>query len=191
MERAAEDVLQHDSAFFESLHALKDEIERAPRVQTALHRLQRFGNCIFTSFVPRIYVRVRSENGTLGLAPSLTYPSQSMASDPQFQNLTEELRTAAAEVINSSNYRAELNVVVNEAISASDVFERTASRIEHEGYEVIICLDFSTYTQVRGNESSIPRPRRSGLARTECCTTLSLSASDLRFLTTLGIRTDL
>jgi len=116
MERAAEDVLQHDSAFFESLHALKDEIERAPRVQTALHGLQRFGNCIFTSFVPRIYVRVRTENGTLGLAPSLTYPSQSMASDPQFQNLTEELRTAAAEVINSSDYRAELNVVVNEAI---------------------------------------------------------------------------
>jgi len=190
MERAAKDVLQHDPAFFETLHALKAEIERTPRVQVALNGLQRLGNGSFTSFVPRINVRVRTKNGVHDLtSPGLTYPSQMRNSDPQFQSLTEELRAAAAEVINGSNYRKELNVVVNEAISSSDIFEGIASRIEHEGYEVIICLDFSTDTQVRGNRSSLPR--RSGLATSECSAALSLSTYDLTFLTTLGIRTDL
>jgi hypothetical protein len=183
MERAAEDALQSDPAFFESLYALKSEIERNPRVQTALRGMQSFANRILTSFVPRINVRVRGDNGVLGL----THSSLIMNADPQFQRLTEELRTAAAEVIGSSSHHTELKLIVNEAISSSDVFEGIASRIEQEGYEIMICLDFSACTRV---PSGIRSSRGFHRTRWGSEPSSALSMTDRRFLSSIGIRPD-
>lgn len=188
MERTAEKVLQRDPAFFETLHALKLEIEENQRVQSAVHGLQRLGQRIFTSFVPRINVRIRNAYGVVGRANA----SEMTILHPQFQELTEELRIAAAEVIQNSERRRELNGIVSEAISSSEVFEEIASRIEHEGYEIIICLDFSTYTRTLGSDNDkVRRLDRTRPAGFDGWSVLPLSAYDLKLLQTLGIRADL
>jgi len=187
MERAAEEVLQRDPAFFEALHALKLEIEANQHVRSAMHGLQRLGQRAVTSFVPRINIRIRTATGLFGL----THAREGTNAHPQFHALTEELRMAAGEVIRHSRRRRELNAIVNEAILSSDLFEGTASKVEQEGYEIIISLDFSAFTRVLGSNMITPRSDRSQLAESDRCSDRSLSTYDLMFLNALGIRADL
>jgi hypothetical protein len=183
MESAAEEVLQNDPAFFENLSALQSEIERNPRVQSALKELRRSGQNMIPSFVPRVNIRVRTENGVL----SLPSPGQVTNPDRQSHALAEELRTAVAEVIQNSGRFRELHLIVNEATGSSDVFDGIASRIEQEGYEIIICLDFSACTRVPSN---ILPPRVFHQPRRPSERSPSLSMTDRKFLSTIGIRAD-
>lgn len=147
MQRAAEEALQHDAAFFEVLNALRAEIDRDPRVQSAMGRLQRTGNNVFSSFVPRVKIGIRTSEGDVSLPArndcSPHTPDQTVA------RLTHELREAASTVIMRSRYRAELDNVVNEAVGASTSFDGIASEIESAGHQLLICLDLSTYAQLQ------------------------------------------
>ena len=67
MERAAEESLQQDSTFHEALQALKSEVDKDPRVQSAVAELRAAGRQVFSSFTPHIKIRIRTENGILEL----------------------------------------------------------------------------------------------------------------------------
>jgi hypothetical protein len=189
MERAAEEILQQDSAFYEALQALKWEVDSDPRVQSAMNDLRAAGRRVFSSFVPHIKIRVRTEEGIFALPRRAQIPTA--AAVEQVGRLTQELRNAASAVIMKSRYRQELNAIVNEAVGASDSFEGIASEIESAGYEVLICVDLSAYAQVQ--ESSTPLRRfeetdRSGAYEEPL--KILLSDHDLKFLKALKIKID-
>src|SRR5258707_12157390 len=75
MERAAEEILQQDSAFYEALQALKWEIDSDPRVQSAMNDLRAAGRRVFSSFVPHIKIRVRTEEGIFALPRRAQIPT--------------------------------------------------------------------------------------------------------------------
>ncbi len=127
MESAAEKVLQEDSSFFEALQALKWEIDSDARVQSAVRGLRAAGRSVFSSFVPRIKIRVRTEEGIFSLAKQPAVPASS-ALDP-VASLTQELKTAASAVIANSRCCRELERIVNEAVAESDNFENLAFQI--------------------------------------------------------------
>jgi hypothetical protein len=189
MERAAEEVLQHDAAFFETLYALKSEIDRDPRVRSAMRVLQAAGQKAFTSFVPRVRIRARREDDVLGLPQRHEAPFA--PATQQIRALTEELRSAASAVIQRSSHRRELDAIINEAVGSSDGFEGIASEIERAGYEVVICIDFSAYTKVHGADPVVPQLEPTNPAKTvDTPARLPFSNSDLKFLNALGIRVD-
>lgn len=66
MERAAEEILRQDAAFYEALQALKVEMDSDARVQSAVAALQAAGRRVFNSFVPQIKIRIKTEQGTFG-----------------------------------------------------------------------------------------------------------------------------
>jgi hypothetical protein len=188
MERVAEQVLQRDAAFFETLYALKSEIDRDPRVRSAKQVLEACGQRGFASFVPRVRIRVRKENDVFGLPQP---ENSEVPATPQRNGLNEELRSAASAVIQRSSHRRELDAIINEAVGTSHSFEEIASEIERAGYEVVICVDFSAYTRVQGGNAMLPQiekpsPSNSPEARPH----LPLSKSDLKFLSALRIRVD-
>jgi hypothetical protein len=185
MERAAGEILQRDAAFFEVLQALKNEIEANSRVQSAMRALRASGQKTFTSFVPRLNIRVRTERGLVGVTSVGGMPN----TYPQLQALTDELRSAASAVIQSSSRRNELNAIVNEAIGSSEVFEGIASQIEREGHEIVICLDFSACTQVQTGDTYARISQRTSSWAADLAK-MPLSDFDLGFLRTLGIRAD-
>jgi hypothetical protein len=189
LESTAEQALQQDAAFFEALQALKWEIDRDPRVKSAVRDLRAAGQRVFSSFLPRIKVRIRTENGILALARPTEIPSGS-APDP-VATLTQKLKNAASAVIVASPYCQELERVVNEAVTASDSFENIASQIEKIGYEVLISLDLSAYAQVQ--PSSVPVDRSERANRTSLSeepVNIELSAQDRSFLKELKITAD-
>src|SRR5215469_11906388 len=106
MQRAAEEVLQQDAAFFEALQALKWEIDSDSRVQSAVRGLQAAGQKVFSSFVPHIKVRVRTSEGVFTLPKPLE--SSSIPAAEPVAELTQELKNAANAVIMTSNYCQDL-----------------------------------------------------------------------------------
>lgn len=105
--------------------------------------------------------------------------------------LIEELKEAASAVIMNSRHRHELEIVVNEAVGASDRFERMTSQIERVGHELVICLDLSAYAQVRA--STAPSPAFHELDKSVSCAqpfNPQFSAHDLTFLKALGVKSD-
>jgi uncharacterized membrane protein len=187
MERAASEVLQQDAAFFEALQALKWEIERDPRVRSAVTNLQVAGQRVFTSFVPQVRVRVRTRDGVFALPRA----SKNRANQGQgaLIKLTRELTNAASAVILRSRIREQLDAIVNEAVSASNVFESIASEIEGKGHEVLICLDLSAYAQVH-EASAKPSQQQLDLPVVEEAPPIELSSYDLEFMKTLKIKAD-
>jgi len=196
MENAAEQVLQHDAAFFEALQALKWEIDGDPRVKSAVRDLRAAGQSVFNSFVPRVKVRIKTQTGPHEAArPAGTVgPS---AADP-IARQTQELKNAASAVIMASRYCQELERIVNEAVATSESFEDMASRVERAGHEVVISLDLSAYVQVQASSAAVDRSHGTYLQKTSLQnpsssrepTNIKLSSYDLSFLKALKIKTD-
>jgi hypothetical protein len=185
MEDAAEDSLRCDSSFQEALQALKSEIDRDPEVQSSKRDLQNAGANVFSSFVPRLKIRVRTNEGLISAPSRSDAVTPSPETNPE---LTENLRNAARSAIMRSRAQKSLDAIVNEAIGANGRFEQIASEIERAGYEVVICLDLSAYVQVRPSRGP-KMTRSSGNARTEAVVPI-FSAQDLKFLKALKIKSD-
>ena len=183
MESAAEEAVRSDPAFFEALQSLKAEIDRDPRVQAAVNNLRAAGSRVFSSLVPHIRIRIRTNGGTVSLP--VKDHGIGIPSVEQVGQLTQELKSAASAVIMRGRYREELDHILNEAVGSSSRFEGLASEIEGAGYEVVICLDLSAYAQVR--ESSEPHCKTRKLVSAEPLSAL-LSAQDLKFLRGLKIK---
>ena len=206
MEKEAQSTLARDGSFLEALHALKWEVDRDARVRAAMGALRDRGLSVFTSFVPRIRIRLHAGETMLALrqdsAKSNAPDAEDLDSFREKKNepLTEELRDAASAVIASSPYCRHLDAIVNEAVQANGAFERIATSIERAGYELQICLDLSTYAQVReqvSNSAQLPRHRvsRSEARQTESRhgnepLRLSLSSQDVEFLKGMRISPD-
>lgn len=195
MERVAEETLQQDSAFYEAVRALRQEIDNDPQVQATVGELRAAGRNVFSSFVPHIKIRVRTEEGVFAL-PKRPQISMTSAAE-QVSRLTQELRSAASAVIKKSRYYRELDAIVNEAVGASDRFEGIAAEVENAGYEVLICLDLSAYVEVqsmaappREVREKKPREAKQPLMAGEGAFPIHLSGHDRKFLKDLGIKTD-
>ena len=188
MERAAEEALRSDPAFYEALQSLKSEIDRDPRVQSAINNLRAAGSRVFSSLVPQIKIRVRTREGMVSLPPRHG-DSTATASEP-LAKLTQELRSAASSVIMRGRHREELDHILNEAVGKSGRFEGLASEIENAGNEVVICLDLSAYAQVRQQvrQSSEPIHRVRMLDAFREPLSSLLSVQDLKFLKDLKIK---
>lgn len=181
MQSAAEEALRGDAAFCETLRSLKAEVDRDPRVRSAVSHLAA-GNRVFSSMIPRIRIRVRTSSGEISLPEPGKTDSHESAPIAQ---LTQELRSAASSVIMRGRYRAVLDRIMNDAVGGSERFEGIAAAIEKAGHEIVICLDLSPYAQVRKPNEPIARTRqfpstRGPLAR-------MLSAQDREFLKNLKI----
>jgi hypothetical protein len=189
MEHAAEETLQQDAAFYEAVQALKLEIDNDPQVQSTVGELRAAGRSVFNSFVPHIKIRVRTKEGVFALPKPVNTPL-APAAEP-VGRLTLELRNAASAAIKRSRYYRELDMIVNQAVGASDRFEGIASRFEAAGYEVLICLDLSAYAQVKGSAPSNRQVLRAKaqIPREEPVP-IQISGSDRKFLKSLRIRFD-
>jgi len=151
--------------------------------------LQAAGGSVFSSFLPHIKIRIRTEEGVFALPKPVNTPVVP-AVEP-VGRLTQELRNAAMAAIKRSRYNRELDRIVNQAVGESDRFEGIASRVENAGYEVVICLDLSAYAQVKG---AAPSDRQAlgtmaQIPRDEPFPA-QMSGSDRKFLKSLGIRID-
>jgi hypothetical protein len=186
MERAAEESLQQDAAFYEALQALKREIDSDPQVRSTMSELQAAGRKVFNSFVPHIKIRVRTAEGVFALPKPAPVPE---ADVEEAGRLTQNLRNAASAVIKKSRYYRKLDAIVNEAVGASDRFEGIASKVESAGYEILICLDLSAYAQVQGagaprraaRQENAPMPEQAPVP-------VALSGADRKFLKGVGIK---
>ena len=188
MESVAMATLQQDAAFYEALHALKWEIDNDSGVQSAVQNLRAAGQSVFSSFVPQIKVRVKTEDGIFALTQQAA--PGSLATEP-IGALTQELKNAASAVIARSHHCGELNRIVNEAVGANHNFEKMASEIENAGYEVLLSLDLSAYAQVRQSSAPVrmlPPVRRPD--HSEAAPVMQLSAHDHDFLKALKIKAD-
>ena len=188
MERAAEETLQKDSAFYEAVQALKTEIDNDPVVRAMVGELRAAGRSVFNSFVPHIKIRVRTEEGIFAL-PRLDRIRQ-MPAVQQIGRLTQELRNAASAAIRKSRYYSQLDNIVNEAIESSARFEGIAARVESAGYEVLICLDLSAYAQVQSPAQERQAPDVDAKTDDTRPVNIRLTAGDRKFLTALKIRFD-
>jgi hypothetical protein len=188
MERAAEEILQQDSAFYEVLLALKSEIDDDPQVQAMVGELKAAGRSVFNSFVPHVKIRVRTQEGIFALPKAAQVESTSAAEEAR---LIQQLKDAASAVIRKSKCYRELDTLVNEVVGTSDRFEGIASQIEREGHDVLICLDLSTYAQVQASTLALTRGRQTNprIPRPDP-TPIHLSDSDRTFLAGLKIRID-
>jgi hypothetical protein len=194
MEQAAEETLQQDAAFHEALLALKFEIDSDPRVQATVGELVSSGHRVFNSFVPRIRIRVRTEQGVYALPKRADAPSTAALEDGR---LRDELNRAASEVIRNSPYYRELDTIINEVVGSSDRFEGIAGEFERLGYEVLLCLDLSAYAQiqsagpvVRQGRVTERQPVRPEDPRLGDPNPVRFSGSDRQFLKALKITTD-
>lgn len=199
MERAAEETLQQDSAFYDAVRALKHEIDNDPQVQASVTELRAAGRTVFSSFVPHIKIRVRTGEGVFALPKRA--PIAVSSGVEQVGRLTQELRSAASAVIKKSRYYRELDAIVNEAVGSSDRFEGIAAEIENAGHEVLICLDLSAYVEVQGTAAPVREVRQSKSHETRprearphklhgASFSIQLSGHDREFLKGLGIKAD-
>jgi hypothetical protein len=197
MEEAAEETLQCDPNFYKALRALKGEIDNDPQVQAMVGDLRSAGRRVFNSFAPRIKIRVRTEEGIFALPKPVQESDGSLPVESHgVDRLTRELRNAASAVIRRSRHYRELDAIVNEAVGASERFEGIASEVESQGYEVLICLDLSAYSQVayaENHRTAPPAPDGRGMnaeiAGDEPFM-IQLSRSDRKFLAGLKISVD-
>ena len=189
LQQIAEDILKRDAAFFEALHGLKWEIDKDPAVRVAMRSLQATGRTVCSSFVPRVNIRTRTEDGTVALPAR---PLEALETgQAELQKLAGNLRDAANAVILRSGYRRELDLIINEAFACSAVFEGFASEVERAGYELVICLDLSSYAQIRASGASTRRPRqKQQSSAVDRNLDRSLSTYDVKFLKGLKISTD-
>lgn len=188
MESVAVSALQQDSAFYEALHALKWEIDNDPGVQSAVQNLRAAGQSVFSSFVPLLKVRVRTEEGIFALTPQAE--TSALVPEP-VGALTQELKNAASAVIVKSHHCIELNRIVNEAVAANHSFEKMACEIENAGYEVLLSLDLSAYAQVR--QSSAPVHALQPVRKPDypkAPPSIKFTAHDYDFLRALKIKAD-
>lgn len=197
MEKEAQSALARDGSFLEALQALKWEVDKDFRVRAVMRELQDRGLSVFTSFAPRIRIRLHAGETVLALrndGAKLNAPdtedvdrSSQTANEP----LTQDLRDAAGAVIAASPYCRHLDAIVNEAVQANGAFERIASTIERAGYELQICLDLSTYAKVREQSSTGIQSPGHHVSRAEKkqsrASLMPLSAVDVQFLKELGI----
>ena len=189
MERAAQETLQRDSAFYEAVQALKREIDNDPQVQSTVRELQAAGGMVFSSFVPNVRIRVRTEEGVFALPRPAAIAGAPAAE--RVGRLTQDLRDAASAAIKKSRYYRELDAIVNQAVGASDRFEGIASEVESAGYEVLICLDLSAYAQVRGAVAPRQLLLEAGAQRpADEPVPLQLSSNDRKFLKAIKVRID-
>jgi hypothetical protein len=189
MENAAEQVLQHDAAFFEALQALKWEIDGDPKVKSAARDLRAAGQRVFSSFVPHIKVRIRPQ-GSRHEAARPAGTAGPSAADPIARQV-QELKNAASAVIMASRCCQELERIINEAVTASENFENMAARVERAGHEVIISLDLSAYVQVQASSAAADRSHGTALQiSSREPADIKLSSYDLNFLKALKIKTD-
>lgn len=184
MESAAEEALREDRAFYEALQSLKAEIDRDPRVQSAVKSLRDRGSRVFSALIPHVKIRIRTNDGVLAL-PSKEQKSSVALVEP-VAHLTQELKNAASAVIMRGRVREELDSIMNQAICANGRFEGIASEIERAGHEVVICLDLSAYAEVRGSSQTIRHARSSSNSK-EFFHGM-LSGHDLKFLKAMGIK---
>jgi hypothetical protein len=189
LEQAAEEALRWDSSFHLALQGLKSEIDHDPLVQSVMVELQAAGQRVSDSFVPRVNVRIKTDEGviTAGTRPVDSSAIRAASVD----RLTLQLRTAAGAVIKNSRYCDELGVIVNEAVGSSQYFEEIAEEIESAGYRVLICLDLSSYAQIeeaRAPHQPVP-VRGERPDPIEICA-MQLSEKDRLFLKGIGIRLD-
>lgn len=188
MEQAAEETLQQDSAFHKTLVALKAEIDNDPVVQAAVGELQAAGRSVHKSFVPRVKIRIRTEEGIFALPKAVEVPVGPAVE--KVGRLVQELKNAAGTVIKNSRHYRELHLIVNQVVASNDRFEGIASEIENAGYEVLICLDLSAYAQVQGmTRPALHRFQPNALAR-QAPQPFQLSGSDRKFLAAMKIRFD-
>jgi len=194
MEQAAEQTLQQDAAFHEALLALKFEIDSDPRVQATVGELQAAGRRVFNSFVPRIRIRIRTEQGVYALPKRADAPSTAA---PEDGRLREELNRAASEVIRNSPYYRELDTIINEVVGSSNRFGGIAAELERQGYEVLLFLDLSAYAQiqsagpvVRQGRVTERQPVRPADQRPGDPNEVRFSGSDQQFLKALKITTE-
>lgn len=187
MERAAEEILQQDSAFYEVLLALKSEIDDDPQVQAMVGELKAAGRSVFNSFVPQVKIRVRTQEGIFALPKPTQAASAATSGEAR---LIQQLKDAASAVIRKSKCYRELDTLVNEVIGASDRFEGIASQIEREGHDVLICLDLSTYAQVQATPLLPGRIQQMNLLTSRQEPALMFSHSDRAFLAGLKIKID-
>jgi hypothetical protein len=111
--------------------------------------------------------------------------------------ITQELRDAASAVVADSPYCRQLDGIVNEAVQANGVFERLAAAVERAGYELHICLDLSTFAQVREQTSrgaqipghQVPQTEKQQSHRMNS-ELLFLSELDVQFLKEMHISPD-
>ena len=182
MESAAEEALRGDPAFYETLRGLKAEIDRDPRVQSAVNRIHAEGSRVYSSLIPRIRIRIRTSAGEIFLPG----PNKTAARRPSpVAHLTQELKSAASTVIMRGRYREVLDRIMTDALGASKRFEDIAAELEREGHEIVICLDLSTYAQVR--EPAGPVSRTKNLPTSGEPVAHPFSRQDLEFLKDLKI----
>jgi hypothetical protein len=204
MEKEAQTALAKDGSFLEALQALKWEVDRDARVRDAARALRDRGLSAYSSFVPRIRIRLHAGETVLALpkdsASSVSPDTEDLDRSTQIGNeaLAQELRDAAGAVVAASLYCRSLEAIVNEAVQANAAFERIAKAVELAGYEVQICLDLSTYAQVREQSSTTAlfpgyRVSRAGTRQPKPLNSeehahLPLSGRDMQFLKELRIR---
>ena len=202
LERIAEKTLAKDASFLEALHTLKSEVDSDSRVRAAKHALRNRGLIVFSSFVPRIRIRLNAGENVL---PSDAVRAAGRSDTEQIQYrgqtgsdpVTQGVRDAASAVVGSSAHCRELNQIVNEALQANAGFERTAGPLERAGYQLDICIDLSTYARVYEGASQRPpsmnlRASTDRQQQSEALTPgkrwhLPLSGQDMEFLKRLRI----
>jgi hypothetical protein len=194
MEEQAQTALANDASFFEALRALKREVDSDARVRAAIRVLSARGLSVFSSFAPRVRIRLYTGETVLAL------PRQTAGfSGPVSENFdvthteseakTQELRNAASAVIAASSCCRELDIIVNEAVRAHAGFERIASALERAGYQLQICLDLSTYAQLGGRRASaLPSAGQQSVSSDDAFHS-ELSKQDVIFLRELRIST--
>ena len=204
LEQTAQSALARDASFLEALQGLKWEIDRDSRVRAAMQALQNRGLIVFSSFAPRIRIRVHSGENVLSLREDVRTSDRPATEDFECANqvgsepITQGVRDAASAVVGGSLYCRQLNRIVNEALQANVGFERMAASLERAGYELRICLDLSTYARVREQTSQrtqsidhgAPTNKRQEckLVTSEKRSPLPLSDQDKEFLKKLRIK---
>jgi hypothetical protein len=203
LEHEAQSALAGDACFFEALQALKWEVDNDARVRDAMRALRDRGLSVYSAFVPRVRVWLHAGETVLALHSDSTRANlredqgQDRLDQVSSDSLTQELRDTASSVLAASLYRRQLKRIVNEALQASEAFERLAAGVERSGYELQICLDLSTYAQVREKKLTAAPDHVSRtethppmLANAVETSRLPLSRLDVDFLKELRIRPD-
>lgn len=155
LEREARSALARDASFLEVLQCLKWQIDNDAHVKAAVRALQDRGLSVFTSFAPRIRIRLAAGETILALPGSGAASNAPNPADQVSVNrlacepLVQKVRDAASAVVAASPHCRQLHGIVSEAVQANSRFERIAVAVERAGYRVQICLDLSAYAQVR------------------------------------------
>jgi hypothetical protein len=195
LEREAQSSLAADASFLEALQCLKWQIDRDARVKAAMNALRHRGLRVFSSFTPRIRIRLLAGE-TIRALPTDTAESNcprgedfgyvnQIATEP----LIQAVRDAASAVVLNSRHSLQLDGIVNEAVHANSTFEKIATAIERAGYQVNLCLDLSAYAQIRDPRQlvSLVEKMEPGRPDVGASSRTDYSSQDLQFLKDMNI----